>query len=112
MMPGDAPWGAGEGLAADAGDLPANAKMCARGERRLRCNVEIGDSLGIGCGMRFRGETKHVTVFSRRDLHALNARNTRLQLNMSDAPGKQRAKSLSLSLALSLSMYRIHRWSP
>ncbi len=67
MMPGEAPLGEGEGLADDAGDLPANAKMCARGERRLRCSVEIGDSLGIGCGIRCRGETKHVTVFSRHD---------------------------------------------
>jgi hypothetical protein len=59
MMPGDAPIGAGEALAADAGDLPAKGKMCERGERRLRCSEGIGDSVGIGCGAGCWRETKH-----------------------------------------------------
>ena len=46
--------GAGDALAADAGDAAVYGKMApwfVRGDRRLRFNVGIGDSFGMGCAI-------------------------------------------------------------
>lgn len=51
MSPGEAPLGAGDALAAEAGDAAYGKKdaWAVRGERRLRLKLATGDSLGIGC---------------------------------------------------------------